>query len=82
MAAVTRRAAPANTARMSSARETPAHHDGKASEDSDYPEDDHLYAVWSAGTLGGRVLRRSTAHTQVGLSETSPSEAAGVCQSR
>jgi hypothetical protein len=59
-----------------------SHHEEKASQDSDHPEDDHPYAVWSASTLGGRVLRRSAAHAQVGLFETSTSEAAGMCQSR
>jgi hypothetical protein len=44
-----------------------SHHEEKASEDSDHSEDDHPYAVWSASTLGGRVLRRSIVHTQVGL---------------
>jgi hypothetical protein len=44
-----------------------SHHEEKASEDSDNSEDDHPYAVWSASTLGGRVLRRSIVHTQVGL---------------
>ena len=54
------------------------HHKEEAGECGNHPEDDHPYTVSSTERVRDGTLRGSGAHSHVGLSETSTSEAAGV----
>jgi hypothetical protein len=59
-----------------------SHHEEKASEDGDYPEDDHPYTVWSASTLGSGFSEDPLLILRSAFLKQSTSQAAGMCQSR